>query len=142
MRENFISPGYFPTIGESFLRSDFNFAEYLGRAMVRYIFNTNKLTLCCQANVIKAAFEFSFCSLVTIVLFIYIWTLITLIKNVHLLIGIFLMMPLVSFVILTLVYNKLKQILFKFLIKKVDDPVDIMPFSPFEVARDPQSILN
>jgi hypothetical protein len=34
MRENFISPGFLPTIGESFLRQDFNFSEYLGRCLV------------------------------------------------------------------------------------------------------------
>jgi hypothetical protein len=43
------------------------------------------------------------------------------------------MLPLASFITLLTIKKKLDNIFHNNLIKKVDDPVDIMPFSPFEV---------
>ena len=65
LKQDFIAPSYLPIIGETFLRRDFNMAEYLGR---------------CLAKVFAMVFSFSFSSVLLILVFIYIWTLMCLIR--------------------------------------------------------------
>ena len=57
MRENFISPSLLPVIAESFLRSDFNYSEYLGRSL---------------SKVFSMVFSFTISSLLMCLLIVYI----------------------------------------------------------------------
>ena len=66
MRQNFIWPSYLPTITESFLRDDFNFAEYL--------------TLCLE-KVLKSLFKISSATILTILLVLFYWAAISTIDN-------------------------------------------------------------
>lgn len=66
MRQSFIAPSFLPPVGESFLRDDFNFSEYLGRVL---------------SKVFTRAFVYSISSFIFILGFIYLWTLFSLIPS-------------------------------------------------------------
>lgn len=66
MRQSFIVPSFLPPVGESFLRDDFNFSEYLGRVL---------------SKVFTRAFVYSISSFIFILGFIYLWTLFSLIPS-------------------------------------------------------------
>ncbi|CAG9316704.1 unnamed protein product [Blepharisma stoltei] len=104
MRYLFLNPSYFPSVTESYLSSNFNFAEYLTRAL---------------GEILKSVYSFSWLGFFLMLFAIFCWR-IALEGDNTLEIAIFFVVPAILLLIWFCVYMKLKLI-FKLLVPQVDN---------------------
>ena len=119
MRQEFIAPTHIPTTRESYLRSDFDFAEYLSR---------------CLANVVSQTFRLSWATFVFIIFCTGGWRALVYLEGIPML-TVAAVTPVMISILLFIVLQKLFNVFYN-LVPYIEDPHEIS-FPETQYTRDP-----